>query len=135
MGIFRRGLLAPALATVAPLVANPAGPAHTQEEEFEEEEFVTFQPTERITPFVVRVSGTAQCQPGDFVFVFVDIRQRPDRSGSGFTSFQCAEATQMFVVDVIAGPFHPGPATRIASAFRSGPSGFAFARDIRIIRL
>lgn len=117
MGIFRSGFLAPALGTVAP----PAAPTQTQEQEF-----VTFQPAERITPFVVHVSGTAQCGPGDFLFVFVDIRQQPDRSGSGFTSFQCAEANQMFVVDLIAGPFHPGPATCIGSAFRSGPSGFVF---------
>ena len=128
MGIFRRASLAPALATVAPLIATPAALAHGPE-------IVTFQPAERITPFVVQVSGTAQCEPGDFVFVSVDIRQRPDRSGSGFTSLECAETNQMFVVDVIGGPFHPGPATHIGSAFRTGPSGFAFGRDIRIIRL
>ena len=109
---------------------HPPPPAQTQEQEL-----VTFQPAGQITPFVVQVSGTVQCEPGDFVFVFVDIRQRPDTSGSGFTSFQCAETNQIFLVDVIAGPFRPGPATRIGSAFRSGPSGFAFGRDIRTIQL
>lgn len=109
---------------------RPRDPGVTQEQEF-----VTFHPAELITPFVVQMSGTAQCEPGDFVFVFVDIRQRPGGSGSGLTSFQCTQTNQMFGVDVIAGPFHPGPATRIGSAFRLGPSGFAFGRDAQTIRL
>lgn len=127
--MFRRAFLASVLTTVALLgVGAPAASA-------QEEEFVTFQQAELITPFVVQVSGTAQCQAGDSVFVFVEIRQRPDNSGSGSTSFQCTETNQMFVIDVTGGPFHPGPATLIGSAFRFGPSGFSSDRDAQAIRL
>jgi hypothetical protein len=83
----------------------------------------------------VQVSGTAQCEPGDYVSVDAQILQRPDNSGYGYTSFQCTETNQMFVIDVTGGPFHPGPATLIGSAYRYGPSGYAFDRDSRAIRL
>ncbi len=125
---FRRAFIAPVLATLALLVGAPAAPA-------QEQEFVTFERAELVTPFVVQVSGTAQCEPGDFVDVSVELLQRPNNSGFGFTSFECTEANQPFVVDVVGGPFHTGRATLIGSAFRSGPSGFAFDRDIQEIRI
>jgi hypothetical protein len=128
--MFRRAFLASVLTTVALLgVGAPAASA-------QEHEFVTFQQAELITPFVVQVSGTAQCEPGDYVSVDAQIQQRPDNSGYGYTSFQCTETNQMFVIDVTGGPFHPGPATLIGSAYRYGPSGdFAFDRDSQAIRL
>ncbi|MCA1704166.1 MAG: hypothetical protein LC808_13235 [Actinobacteria bacterium] len=126
---FRRAFLAPILATVALLVGAPAAPA-------QEQEFVTFQEAELITPFLVQVSGTVQCEPGDSVDVSAELRQRPNTSGYGLTSFVCTETNQTFVVDVTGGPFHPGPATLFGLAFRyGGPSGFAFDRDNRGIRI
>lgn len=131
--MFRRAFLASVLTAVALL--GVAAPAASDHESGQEQEFVTFQQAELITPFVVQVSGTAQCETGDYVYVSAQILQRPDTSGYGSTSFQCTETNQMFVIDVTGGPFHPGPATLIGSAFRFGPSGFAFDRDIRTIRL
>ncbi|MCA1678251.1 MAG: hypothetical protein LC777_04510 [Actinobacteria bacterium] len=103
---FRRGLLAPILATVALLVGAPA--------------------------------ALAQCEPGDYVSVYVELRQRPNNSGSGYTSFQCTETNQTFVIDVVGQKaFHPGPATLIGSAYRYDPDfgEFASDRDIEAIRL
>ncbi len=128
---FRRGLLAPILATVALLVGAPAALA-------QEQEFVTYEKAELIDPFVVQVSGTAQCEPGDYVSVYVEIRQRPNNSGSGNTFFQCTETNQTFVIDVVGQKaFHPGPATLLGNAYRYDPDfgEFASDRDIEAIRL
>ncbi len=126
---FRRGLLAPILATVALLVGAPAALA-------QEQEFVTYEKAELITPFVVQVSGTAQCEPGDYVDVNVGIRQRRNNSGFGYTVFQCTETNQTFVVYVEGQEaFHPGPATLLGNAYRYGVSEFASDRDIEAIRI
>jgi hypothetical protein len=128
---FRRGLLAPILATVALLVGAPAALA-------QEQEFVTFEKAELITPFVVQVSGTVQCEPGDNVFVSVRLRQRRNNSGQGFEFFQCTETNQTFVVDVEGqGAFHPGPATLLgtASRFDADFGEFAEDSDIEAIRI
>ena len=134
MRTFRRAFLAPVLATVVLLVGAPAASAQFGQLD---DEFVTFQQAELITPFVVQVSGTAQCEEGDYVSVNVEIRQRPNTVGYGWTSFVCTETNQTFVVDVFGGPFHPGPATLIGHASRYGPDfdDYAFDRDIRTISL
>ncbi len=125
---FRRAFLAPVLATLALVVGAPAASA-------QEQEFVTFQQAELITPFVVQVSGTAQCEPGDFVDVSVEIRQRPRNAGYGGRSFECTETNETFVVNVVAvdRPFHRGRATLIGRAWRYGPSSAAFDEDIQEI--
>jgi hypothetical protein len=41
----------------------------------------------------------------------------------------------MFVVDVIGGLFHPGPATLLGSAYRYGPSGYFYDQENAAIRI
>jgi hypothetical protein len=134
----RRAFLAPVLATVALLVGAPVAPAQ------EQEEFVTFQQAELITPFAVQVSGTLTC-PSDAGSSGVSVRllQRGGpggfRSGDGFTNVPCTGFLEPFVVDVVGGPFRPSRATLVGNAFYcvSTPDFFRCFedRDIQEIRI
>ncbi len=136
MRTFRRAFLVPVLATVALLVGAPVAPAQ------EQEEFVTFEQAELITPFAVQVSGTLTCPPeAGSSFVSVELLQRggPDgRRGFGSTSVPCTGNPEPFVVDVVGGPFRPGRATLVGTAsycvFRPPDDFRCFEdRDIREI--